>query len=79
MPEEMRAEFQVLVSAGVGAATPEERAEIYRQATQLDYERVPAIRLAVPTNRFYEPRWMSGYYFNPIYGPFNHYITAGKE
>ncbi|MFQ6102058.1 MAG: ABC transporter substrate-binding protein, partial [Anaerolineae bacterium] len=79
MPEDMVAAYQELVSAGVAAGTPEERAEIYKQATQLDYEYVPAIRLAVATARHYEPRWMSGYYYNPIYTLESRYFTLSKE
>jgi peptide/nickel transport system substrate-binding protein len=79
MPEDMVAEFQELVNAGVAAGTPEERAAIYQQLTQLDYEYAPAIRLAVPTGRHYEPRWVGGYYYNPIYGADSRYFTLSKE
>ncbi len=82
MPDEMLTEFSDLVSEGVGAPTVEERAEIYRQLTQLDYEYAPAIRLAVATGRHYEPRWMKGWYYNPIYGDGStsyHYYTSNKE
>jgi peptide/nickel transport system substrate-binding protein len=79
LPEEMVAEFQELVNAGVAANTPEERAEIYQQATQLDYDNAIAIRLAVATGRHYEPRWVTGWYYNPIYGANNRYFTVGKE
>ncbi len=79
MPDDMKAEFQELVSAGVAASTPEERAEIYKQATQLDYEYAPAIRLAVATTRHYEQRWIHGYYYNPIYGGDSNYMRFSKE
>jgi peptide/nickel transport system substrate-binding protein len=79
MPEDMVDEFQELVSAGVAATSPDERAAIYQELTQMDYDNVPAIRLAVATNRHYEPRWMSGYYYNPIYGFQARYITAVKD
>jgi peptide/nickel transport system substrate-binding protein len=79
MPDWMLAEFQELVSAGVGAGTPEERAAIYQQLTQLDYDYAPAIRLAVATGRHYEPRWVTGYYYNPIYGADSRYYTLGKQ
>jgi peptide/nickel transport system substrate-binding protein len=67
MPEDLHNEFKDLVSAGVAAGTPEERADIYKQITQKDYDNVPAIRLAVATGRHYEHRWVEGYYYNPIY------------
>jgi peptide/nickel transport system substrate-binding protein len=79
MPDWMVAEFEALVNAGVAAGTPEERAEIYKQATQLDYDYAPAIRLAVPTGRHYQQRWMDGYYYNPIYGFDSHFFNLIKE
>jgi len=67
MPDDMHDEFKELVSAGVAAGTPEERAEIYKQITQKDYDYAPGIRLAVATGRHYEQRWLEGYYYNPIH------------
>jgi ABC-type transport system substrate-binding protein len=66
MPDDMRSEFLELVNAGVGAPTPEERAEYYHQINQLDYEYAPAIRLAVPTGRAYFQRWVTDYVRNPM-------------
>lgn len=66
MPDEIRQQFQELVSAGVSETDPAKRAEIYKQLTQLDYEYAPAIRLAVVTGRHYEQRWVQGWYYNPI-------------
>ncbi|MBN1955250.1 MAG: ABC transporter substrate-binding protein [Anaerolineae bacterium] len=79
LPDDMRAEFQELVNAGVAATTPEERAEIYHELTALDYEYAPAIRLAVATGRTYMPRWINGYYYNPIYGQGSRYFTLTKD
>jgi len=79
MPNWMREEFQELVSAGVTAPTSEERVSIYQQLTALDYEYSPAIRLAVATGRHYELRWMSGYYYDPIYGTDSRYFTTTKQ
>lgn len=79
LPDDMIAQFQELVSAGVSATDPAERAEIYKQATQLDYDSAIAIRLAVATGRHYQQRWMDGYYYNPIYGLDSRYITLMKK
>ncbi len=79
LPEDMVAEFGELVNAGVAAGTPEERADVYHQLTQLDYDNAIAIRLAVATGRHYEPRWVGGYYYNPIYGADSRYFTLSKE
>ncbi len=78
LPQEMVDEFQVLINEGVGATTDEARAGYYKQLTALDYEYAIAIRLAVQTARHYEPRWMSGWYYNPIYGTGSHYFTMDK-
>ena len=66
MPEEMHDEFAALVSAGVAGATTEERAAVYAEIQLLDYEYAPAIRLAVPTGRRYEQRWVQDWYYNPM-------------
>ena len=79
MPDWMIDEFQEGVSAGVSASDPAERAKIYQDLTQLDYDYAPAIRLAVATGRHYEPRWVTGWYYNPIYGADSHYYTTGKK
>jgi peptide/nickel transport system substrate-binding protein len=79
LPEDMVADFQELVSAGVSATDPVERAEIYHQLTQLDYDNAIAIRLAVATGRHYEQRWIDGYYYNSIYGLDSRYITLMKK
>lgn len=79
MPADMVAEFSELVDAGVMATDDAERAAIYQQATRLDYEYAPAIRLAVATTRHYQQRWVGGYYYNPIYGFDNRYYTLTKK
>jgi peptide/nickel transport system substrate-binding protein len=79
LPDDMVAEFQELVNAGVSATDPAERANIYQELTQMDYDNAIAIRLAVATGRHYEPRWVTGYYYNPIYGAGSRYFTVGKE
>ncbi|MGC9397336.1 MAG: ABC transporter substrate-binding protein [Anaerolineae bacterium] len=79
LPEDMVAGFQELVNAGVSATDPAERAEIYQELTQMDYDNAIAIRLAVATGRHYEPRWVTGWYYNPIYGANSRYFTVGKE
>jgi peptide/nickel transport system substrate-binding protein len=79
LPEEMVAEFGELVSAGVAGATNEEREAIYFQLNQMDYDNAIAIRLAVATGRHYQQRWLSGYYYNSIYGLDSRYWSLAKE
>ena len=79
LPEDLVSQFSELVSKAVAAPTPEERAELYKQLTQMDYDNAIAIRLAVATGRHYEQRWIKGYYYNPIYGLDSRYFTISKE
>jgi len=66
MPDWMYDEFLALVNAGVGGATPEERAQYYLEIQLKDYEYAPGIRLAVPTGRHYEQRWVTDWDYNPM-------------
>ncbi|MBN1874222.1 MAG: ABC transporter substrate-binding protein [Anaerolineae bacterium] len=79
LPEEMIAEFSNLVDAAVAATSDEERAALYQQLTQMDYDNAIAIRLAVGTGRRYEQRWLGGYYYNPIQSATARYYTWTKE
>ena len=79
LPDDMYDEFKELVNAGVAAGTPEERAVIYKELTQKDYDYAIAIRLAVATGRHYEQRWIKGYYYNPIYGFDSNWMRFTKE
>ncbi len=78
MPDDIREQFQKLVSEGVAETDPAKRAEIYKQLTELDYEYAPAIRLAVATGRHYEQRWVEGWYYNPI-APAFYYAYSIKK
>jgi peptide/nickel transport system substrate-binding protein len=74
MPEDMYNEFQALVNAGVSGSSDEERAAAYGEIQLLDYERTPGIRLAVPTGRNYQQRWVSDWLYNPMLRlPFYYY------
>jgi peptide/nickel transport system substrate-binding protein len=79
MPGSMIEEFQDLVDLGVAATDREERASIYEEVTYADYYHAPAIRLAVPTRRHYEQRWITGWYYNPIYRTGARYYAFSKE
>jgi peptide/nickel transport system substrate-binding protein len=78
LPQELLDLFGDLVNKGVSASDPAERQKIYEQLTQVDYDWAPAIRLATPTTRHYEQRWVKGYYFNPVY-PHWYYYPLSKD
>ncbi len=78
MPEDMRAQFQELINAGIQAPTPEERQAIYNQLNDLVYENAPNILLAVATGRRYEQPYVQGWYYNPIYPDAHYYYALSK-
>ncbi len=75
MPKDMLEAFKTMVTQGVSESDPAKRADIYKQIDDKDYEDAPAIRLSVPTTRWYEQRWVKGFYYNPIY-PNEYYFYA---
>jgi peptide/nickel transport system substrate-binding protein len=67
MPEEIRSRYSELINAGVAATNEDERARIYRELQEYDYEVAMAIRLAVGTYSSLDHRWLNRSYVNPIY------------
>lgn len=62
MPDELRAQFQELVTAGVLAADPAEREQIYFELQQLHHDQAPQVTLSQRTGFRYEQRWVQGWY-----------------
>ncbi|MBX3054359.1 MAG: ABC transporter substrate-binding protein [Caldilineaceae bacterium] len=65
LPDDLKAQFQELVNAGVAAATPAEREAIYYKLQKLHHDSAIQITLAQATGVRYEQRWVQGYYYNP--------------
>ncbi len=63
---ELRAQFQEMVTAGVLAADPAEREQIYFDLQQLFYDTAIQVTLCQATDVRYEQRWVEGWYYNPI-------------
>ena len=76
MPEEIRSVFSELVNAGVAATEEEERARIYRELQEYDYEVAPAIRLAVRTYSWLEQRWVKHHHLNLMYPGMYVYVVS---
>jgi peptide/nickel transport system substrate-binding protein len=76
MPPGMRYQFLGLLQKGVQASDPAVRAKIYQQFNQLFYQNASAILLAQEYQRRYEQRWISGYYFNPLYADLYYYVLS---
>ena len=63
---ELKAQFQEYVTAGVMAADPASREEIYADLQQLFYDTAIQITLSQGTGSRYEQRWVQDWYYNPI-------------
>jgi peptide/nickel transport system substrate-binding protein len=74
LPEDLTAQFQELVTAGVLAADPAEREQIYFDLQKLHHEQAPQITLAQATDARYEQRWVDDWFFRV--GAFGRYYYA---
>jgi peptide/nickel transport system substrate-binding protein len=66
LPEDLKAKFNEMVTAGVMAPDPAAREKIYFDIQQLFYDEAVQITLSQEANVRYEQRWVEGYYYNPI-------------
>jgi len=78
MPEDLLAQFQELLSAGVTETDPAKRDTIYKEANALYYENVPTVLLATATSHGFEARWVQGTVHNPLF-PGGFYYTMWKD
>ncbi|MEZ4518962.1 MAG: hypothetical protein R3C44_19790 [Chloroflexota bacterium] len=60
---ELMDEFRVLVDAGVQAADPGARQDIYYELQQVFYDNVPQIILHQRSTPWYTQPWVDGYYY----------------
>ncbi len=74
LPEDLKAQFQELVTAGVLAADPAEREQIYFELQKLHHAEAIQITLAQSINVRYEQRWVQDW-FNRV-GAFGSYWYA---
>ena len=74
LPDDVKAQFQELVTAGVLASDPAEREQIYFELQKLHHDLAIQITLAQPVDVRYEQRWVQGW-FNRI-GAFGRYYYA---
>ena len=66
LPDDLKAQFQALVDAGVATADPAEREKIYFDLQKLHHDTAIQITLAQATGTRYEQRWVKEWYYNPI-------------
>ncbi len=74
LPDELKAQFQEMVTAGVMEADPAKREQIYFDLQQLFYDEAIQITLSQSTGVRYEQRWMKDWFFRV--GAFGGYFYA---
>ncbi|HNS53073.1 MAG TPA: ABC transporter substrate-binding protein [Anaerolineae bacterium] len=66
LPDDLKAQFQELVTAGVLAPDPAQRVEIYAELQQLFHDTAIQITLSQEAGVRYEQRWVKDWYYNPL-------------
>ena len=67
LPAEIMAQFEDINTRGVSEVDPVKRAAIYQEFNQLFYDVDPGFLLYVAGGHHYEPRYVEGWYNNPMY------------
>lgn len=62
IPDDIRDQFNELVTAGVSSSDPAERQAIYEEMQQLFYDLAISVPLSQVTDAHYEQRWMKDFY-----------------
>ncbi len=75
-PQELVAQFAEKINAAVVEQDPAERQKMYEEISQMDYDNVMGVRLALPLVRRYEQRWVHGWYYNPSYSATYYYAIS---
>jgi peptide/nickel transport system substrate-binding protein len=74
LPDELKAQFQEMVTAGVMASDPAEREQIYFDLQQLFYDEAIQITLSQNANVHYERLWVKDWFYR--IGQFGSYYYA---
>ena len=64
LPEDLSAQFQELVTAGVLASDPAEREGVYFELQQLHHDVALQVTLSQIAGARYEQRWVQDWYYN---------------
>lgn len=78
LPAEIKAQFEDINTRGVSAVDPAERAKIYAEFNQLFYDTCPGFLLFAAGGHHYEPRYVQGWYNNPMYAD-NYFYALSKK
>jgi ABC-type transport system substrate-binding protein len=66
LPADLKKQFQDFANRGVAETDPAKRGAIYSEFNKIYMDQAPIMILSVVYQRHYEPRWMQGFYDNPI-------------
>ena len=67
LPEELKAQFKVLLDEGVANTDPAVRNEIYQEFNQLYFDQAVGVPVVLATSHGYEQKWVEGRVLNPIF------------
>ena len=76
-PADLKAEFVEICTEGVTEVNPEARETIYKEKFNTKYyDTAPSILLFNVKQRHYEPKWVNGWYANPMYSNKWYYVLS---
>jgi ABC-type transport system substrate-binding protein len=78
MPDDVKEQFRVLLEQGVAQIDPAERDATYKELTQLYYDQVAGVPIALVTQHGFEQKWVQGRVLNPIF-PGDYYYPMSKS
>jgi peptide/nickel transport system substrate-binding protein len=78
LPDDLKNQFNDILTRGIDELDPVKRAEIYREANQLYYSEAIGLPLVLTTSHTFEQRWVFGRIFNPIF-PGTYYYSVYKQ
>ncbi len=80
LPAELQAQFREIYGRAVTEVDPAKRAEIYKEFNKLYFDEVPGIILYQTNGRRYLPKYVKGFYYNPILsGMVDNFVYAITE
>jgi peptide/nickel transport system substrate-binding protein len=76
-PADLKAEFTAICTDGVTEVDPATRDQVYKDEFNTKYyETAPAILLFNVKQRSYQPKWVNGWYANPMYSNKWYYVLS---
>ncbi len=67
LPDDLKAQFKVLLDKGVALTDPAERHEVYKEFNQLYFDQAVGVPVVLATSHGYEQKWVEGRVLNPIF------------